>query len=513
MKKIAVFAVILMTLLQAKRVNDFAPENLGPNVNSEYEDRSPRISPDGNTLYFARNNHPQNPYFSQVDVTQNIWVSEKNSEGEWGEAQLMTNVLNNGPVSFVTSVQPDGNTLLVGGVFKKGVYEGGAGFSITHRTENGWTPPDQIQVKDYQEMVKGHRHNAQMTNDGHALVMSFSEESERTANYDLYVSFKKKDGTWLRPKNLGEMINTPGFEYSPFMAADGKTLYFASDREGGKGGNDFYVTHRLDETWENWSPPKNMGSYINTLEDETYFCLDASGEFAYIVSDNHSYGKGDIFKVMLKEEDRPGPVVLVKGKVFNASTNEPMKATIAYNDLFGTVELGNAISNPETGEYKIVLPYGKKYGFGANAEGFVASFSNVDLSDVKTYEEKTVNLYLHPLEEGQTIRLNNVFFDTGLFELKPESNNELDKIYNLLIENPSMEIEVAGHTDNRGNPFDNKELSENRASAVRKYLIAKGIASERVTPVGYGHTVPLVPNINEGNRQKNRRVEFTILKK
>jgi outer membrane protein OmpA-like peptidoglycan-associated protein len=223
-------------------------------------------------------------------------------------------------------------------------------------------------------------------------------------------------------------------------------------------------------------------------------------------------GESDIVRVKLAEEVRPKPVVLISGKVYNAKTKEPMSANIEYENLADGSNAGVAVSSPANGEYRIVLPYGKNYGFMAYAEKFIAVSDNLDLTQVAEYKEIERDLYLVPLEVGSTIRLNNIFFDFGKATLRPESYPELDRLLGYMAQNSKMKIELSGHTDNVGSDDANLKLSDDRAKAVVEYLISKGVEVERVVAKGYGKTKPVGTNDTEEGRQLNRRVEFTILK-
>lgn len=273
------------------------------------------------------------------------------------------------------------------------------------------------------------------------------------------------------------------------------------------------MTKRLDDTWTNWSEPKNLGPQLNTANWDAYYTITASGDYAYFVSSANSNGGTDIFRVALPQEVKPDPVVLVSGKVLNAKTQEPISANITYQFLPDGKEAGLASSNPGDGNYKIVLPSGKKYAFSASAPGFIAVNQNLDLSDLKEYKEMTQDLYLVPIEVGQTVRLNNIFFETGKAELLAESYFELDKLVKVMTDNATMEIEIEGHTDNVGSDAANMTLSKNRAKAVYDYLISKGIAATRIKSNGYGETKPLGSNDTDEGKAQNRRVQFTILKK
>ncbi|MBC7486527.1 MAG: OmpA family protein [Cytophagaceae bacterium] len=226
----------------------------------------------------------------------------------------------------------------------------------------------------------------------------------------------------------------------------------------------------------------------------------------------NSLGKADIVKIKLSSSAKPNPVVLVKGKVLNKKTNEPLEAIIYYYDMDTKAEVGSAVSNPNTGQYNIILQSGKKYSFRANKENFYAINDFLDVSTLNIYTETEKNLYLAPLEVGQTIRLNNIFFDVNKAVLKPHSSEELDRLIVLLKENPKMEIEISGHTDNQGADEYNLTLSQQRVESVLVYLTSKGIPAIRLKGKGHGESKAIASNETEEGRATNRRVDFTILK-
>jgi outer membrane protein OmpA-like peptidoglycan-associated protein len=240
--------------------------------------------------------------------------------------------------------------------------------------------------------------------------------------------------------------------------------------------------------------------------------VPASGECAYFVSTENSYGAGDVFRVKLPEALKPDAVVLISGKVLEAKTGNPVAAAIKYEDLATGKEIGSASTNPTTGIYKISLPAGRNYGYRAEASGYIPISENLDLTNQKTYRELERDLTLVPLVKGEVVRVNNIFFETAKATLRPESSPELDRIVKMLNDHPTMEIAIAGHTDSVGTPATNRQLSEDRANAVEAYLIGKGIAAKRLRTHGYGETQPIAPNNTESGRQQNRRVEFTIIK-
>lgn len=481
---------------------------MDPHLNTTYEELLPRITPDGKTLYFVRGDHPMN--VNGAGNSQDIWVSTDIDKGlNNATATHLGEPFNGGTYNAVVGVSPDENSMVIKGYYENGK-RAGSGYSIIYRTATGWSTPEGLQIKDYKTMAQGNYVGAYWTQDGKKMILSLSESSTNDLQ-DMYVSMLQPDGSWSRPMNLGKDVNTDAGEHSPFLASDGKTLYFSSNREGGEGDYDIYFTQRLDDSWTKWSKPVNMGSEVNGDDFDAYYTLDAKGEYAYMVSSKNSVGLTDIVRIELEQEVQPDPVVLITGKVLNAKDNSPLSANIAYNGLLDGVNYGIARTNPATGEYKIVLPYGKKYDFSANAANFIGISETMDLTEVGEYQEIVRDLYLVPIEVGSTVRLNNIFFETGKAELQEESFNELNRVVEMLNQNPKMTIELSGHTDNVGNDASNKKLSQERADACKKYLVEKGIDENRLKSVGYGEDKPVASNDTAEGQAQNRRVEFTIL--
>lgn len=497
--------------LVANPINNFTKINLGPQVNSEYSETMPIIAPDGRTLFFCKKDHPGNVNFS-VKPNDDVWVTYQLDDGKWSEAQNMGWPINNDGNNTVISVSPDGNTLLLMNHYSSdGNKVTGAGISISNRTQNGWEIPKNIEITDfYNDHPKNYSEYC-LSADKQILMMTV-QRKDSYGGKDVYVSFKEGDA-YSKPVNLGEVVNTFADEISPFLASDNQTLYFATAGKRGYGDADVFVSRRLDDTWLNWSEPENLGPEINTTGWDAYYTVQASGTYTFLISTQNSLGQGDVFKIQLPIAARPKPVVLIYGKVLNFKTNEPIAAGITYQDLTSNKIAGNALSSPVDGTYKIVLPNGKNYSFLAERDNFYAISDNIDLSDLTEYKEIERNLYLNPIEKGEVIRLNNLFFDHNKATLKAESYQELDRLIDLLNQYQSMIIEISGHTDSDGSTEYNYTLLQERAKSVLTYLIAKGIQSQRIVSKGYGETKPIADNSSEAGKAKNRRVEFIILEK
>jgi outer membrane protein OmpA-like peptidoglycan-associated protein len=471
------------------------PENLGKNVNSSIGDYAPVISPDGETLYFCRRDsedpsHNEDIFFTNIEIID-----------EWGVAKNIGPPLNNSSHNAVSGVSQDGSMILLHNHY----YDNEAGLSASYITSEGWSKPTDLIIPNFYN--NSEYHNACLSADGKIIMISSARNDSYGGN-DLYVIRQDKDGNWMEPKNIGLQINTWAEESSIFLAADGVTIYFSSDGHNGFGGSDIFMSRRLDNSWTKWSEPENLGEKINTEASERYYVIPASGDFVYYSSYNNTLGQSDIFRIGLPLDKRPNPVVLVSGRVINKKTNYPLASRIYYEDLETGEEIGTVRTNPETGLYKIILPGGKKYGLRAESVGFLPINENVDLTHLKNYKKSLKDLQIVPIERGQISLINNIFFETGKANLKKESNLELDRLYNYMAENPNLNLEVSGHTDDVGADEMNLRLSQRRAASVCNYLLKKGIAKERLSSNGFGETKPVVPNNSASNRAKNRRVEI-----
>ncbi|MBL7873555.1 MAG: OmpA family protein [Cyclobacteriaceae bacterium] len=508
-------------------------EKMGDQINSVHEDMNPLISPDGKILFLTRQQHPGNTGTNKS--LDDIWFSELNSD-TWSAARNAGAPLNSGDMNNdVFSITADNNTLLLNNIYPSGSRKASTGFSFATRTATGWSDPEPILIPDYyNDDPFG---EACLSANNKVLIFSVNRKDSRGGR-DLYACFLQNDDSWSSPLNLGIDVNSFSDESGPFLAADGKTLYFASSSWPGYGNRDLFVSKRLDDTWTRWSTPLNLGPAINTPNFEGLFRIVGSGEYAVMTSYNPET-KSDIYIIRLRDPlpvatqltdniktetaavvvkqkapvALPDPIAFIHGKVLNAKTLQPVVAKISYEALSSGEEVGIATSNPANGVYKIVLPYGKNYGFHAKASGYISVNENLDLTMTQPHQEINYDLYLVPLEVGQTIKLNNVFFVRGKPQLLTDSYPELDRLYEIMKENTTLEIALAGHTDNQGDQKLNLNLSEQRVLSVKQYLVSKGIGEKRIAGKGYGSSKPIADNSKEETRRLNRRVEFTITKK
>lgn len=484
------------------------PENLGVNINSRYQEIAPMVTPDGKTIYFTRSKHPEN---TGSPEKQDVWYAAIQPDGSFGKAQNIGAPINTPQHNSSFSITPDGNTMMLNNVYNEdGTLD--KGLSLTHRvSQNQWSKPEKVVIQGYYN--NNNYSEFCLSQDGKILLMTVQRNDSRGGK-DIYFSRLQPDGTWSTPANLGNVVNTAASETSPFLASDSKTLYYSTGGLSGYGSNDIFVTRRLDETWTNWSEPQNLGPEINTPQWDAYFSISAKADFAYYTSYANSMGESDIFRVRLSEDNKPEPVALIQGRVFNAKTKQPIQATIVYEILPSGDNAGKALSNPQTGDYKVVLPLQKNYAILAEAKGFLSVDENINLLDSANYTEIQKDLYLVPIETGGKFQLNNIFFKRTDWYLLPESYPELNRLIKALKENPTMEIRLEGHTEIFGKRKDQYNLAENRVKSVKRYLVEEGgIDPKRITLKSYGGDRPVSLGRTEEERAANRRVEVNILRR
>lgn len=483
------------------------PERLSDSVNSPYKDLKPLVSPDDNTLFLSRVQDPQN-IGGQKDP-EDIWVSQRGPSGEWQLAKNIGAPLNNKGPNFVCSAVPfnDGYVLLLGNQYRKNrMIEG---LSMVYKLDTSYSEIKSVLIEN-QENYSPYA-NYQLTHNRDIILMSVQRRNT-FGDRDLYVTFLKDDGKWSTPKNLGKTINTSDEESTPYLATDGRTLYFSSKGHLGFGGSDIYVSRRLDDTWENWSEPENLGPLVNDEYDEIFFHIAYNNKYAY-----YTRGTGDdadIYRFELPAFHLPMPVVKIVGEVVNKKDQSPIEgAEVIFQNISDHTVEGHQFSDIN-GDFEMSIPSGYKYEIIVKKEGFLNIENHfLDFNDI--YDNDTINyrLEMTPIEVGERIALDNIYFDFDKATLRLESINQLNKVVDFLKENKKVKIELDGHTCSIGQEDYNKELSELRALAVKQYLSNSGISDKRLTSFGFGETQPLESNETDEGREKNRRVEFVIIDK
>ncbi|HYG02258.1 MAG TPA: OmpA family protein [Chryseosolibacter sp.] len=582
---ICLFLFCSTTLFAQKVSSRYELVKMDKTVNTFHHEAAPVVSADGKTLYFFVQDHPDNTMGN--DDTQDIWMSERSDDGSWGQAQHLGSPFNIHHSNQVFAILSDGSLFIRGGKSK-----GEKGFSIA-KAGGGLR---ELEVTDFKKMNKGRFYGATMSDDLKHIIMYFSEK-DNSQNSDIYISHLQPDGSYSAPAMI-KTLSSSGDDVGPFIGPDQKTLYYGSARQapGKLGGVDIYSSTRLDDSWNNWSEPVNVGKPINTSGLDYYFTMDAQGNVytsraikaleganldlyklvpktmhinleGVVLNEktNESIGGANVtlnvpdmepqafksasdgvfsttfdeveqFKInanaegfLAREISFSVPLLysdttlhaeivltpiarelIIVGSTLDEKTQQPVTAKLDFK-LRGNSQASLKGQSPE-GKYEQTVPELGWYIISASAEGYLNTTDSVELvSDEVTPVLK--DLYLRPIEVGVTVRLKNIYFDFDKTTLKPESFIELDKVVDFLQQNKSVEIEIAGHTDNKGSDEYNENLSQGRSQSVVDYIISKGVEEFRLKAHGYGESRPLDTNDTEEGRASNRRVEFTVLKK
>lgn len=494
--------------------------NMGGNINSIMPEYGPVISPDMKKLYFTGRDREDG--VGGEDIYVSYYVG-----GRWTIATPINGDINTESNEYINSISADGDLLLL-----FGNYEGSLGRGDNFYVEKYGRKWSKIQ--HFPEPINSTFWDADafMTADGKAVIFSserpggvgeFHQKGDyyhgmTWGNLDLWVVLKEGDGWSSKAINLGPSINTPYTERTPFLHPDGKTLYFSSDGWPGIGKSDVFKSVRLnDSSWTEWSEPVNLGKEINTAEEDWGYKITTDGRRAYFSTISpEGFGEEDIYYVDLPVSAKPqSNVVAVQGKVVDEN-GKPVDAIIKWEDVNLLKEVGEAKTDPETGEYYIALPVGKYYAYFAEVKGYYSTVNYLDLTDSSGYKEVKTDVNLSSIESleksGKAIKIENIFFDSGKFDLREESYAALDLLYRFMKVNPEIYVEINAHTDNIGRDDYNQKLSENRAGSVVDYLVNKGIDRSRLFPQGFGKTMPVASNGTEEGRALNRRVEFRLRK-
>lgn len=472
----------------------FAPRNLGPNVNSSLLEYWPSLSIDGSELVFTR----------RVNGNNEDFFISKLKNGQWEPAQPASGNINTPQSEAAQTLSADGHWMIYSANGRKDSY-GNYDLYMSEQTPQGW-----VDTYHFGGKINSDQWESQPSLSPDSKDLYFA--SRRPGGYggiDIYVSHLKPNGYFSEPENLGPNVNTPGDDQCPFIHADNQTLYFTSNYWPGYGDDDLFFVRKQPNG--EWSKPVNLGYPINTVDKEGTLFVAADGKTAYYASDRTDTKGGlDIYSFELRENIRPIKTLWVKGKVFDRKTKAGLVSSVELTDM-ATKQLFSQVPTDTEGNYFITLPVGKDYAFSVNKKGYLFYSDNFLLAGRSPDSIYRKDIALSPIETNASVVLKNVFFDVNKYELKPESQAELDKLVQLLTDNPSLKIEISGHTDNIGKPADNLALSNNRAKAVVTYLINKKIPAQRLTAKGYGETKPVADNKTEDGRAQNRRTEMKVL--
>ncbi len=473
---------------------DFTPVNLGDSVNTAQSEYYPSVTVTDSILVYTRlGEHGREDFIeSRID---------KKGFGQWktidGDINIETN-------KGALSVSQDGEWMVFAADM---IDQGHRSFDIyiSYYTPQGWSEPQNLGPNINTDFYES---GPTLSPDKRALYFV----SNRPGGYggrDIYVSYRQPNGKWGPATNMGPDINSAGDEQAPFIHADNQTLYYTSDGLPGYGGSDLFVI-RKGMNGE-WSKPENLGYPINTIENEGSLAVSADGLVAYYASDrSDSRGGLDLYKFDLRPDIRPFRTLYVKGKVIDKKTNKTLPSSVELTDNSNNKALMK-VQTDEMGEYFITLPTGKDYTFTVNRKGYLFYSEQYELSKKDADSVYKKDIYLQPVELNIVTTLNNIQFTTNSYELPRSASIELDKLLQVLNENPSLKVEIGGHTDNVGKAEDNLLLSSSRAKTIVDYLVNKGISLQRVSYKGFGATQPIADNNTEAGRAKNRRTTFTII--
>ncbi|MFQ5605676.1 MAG: OmpA family protein [bacterium] len=508
----------IIGLLNAEEEEEIKIANLGPNINSASSEYKPTPAADGTSLYFTGG------WREDGFGGEDIFVS-KFENGSWQAAENLGFSINSFGNESINSISADGNKILLFGNYDASL--GNGDIFYTDKTFSGWG-----EVQHFPEPLNSQYFDADsyITSDGKAIFFTSDRpggvgeyhEKDRLfhgsywGNTDIYVCLLT-DAGWSKLINLGSVVNTPYCERSPFLHPDGKTLYFSSDGHYGLGGLDVFKTTRLSEdSWTEWSEPENLGKSINTANDDWGYKISTAGDVAYFAAYDRGdgLGKSDIYSKTLPKEWRPNLVATITGKVTDTEGN-PLAVDIKWENLTTGENVGQLKSDPQDGSFFIALPLGKKYGYYAELPGYYPVSDNVDLSSEVQAVNIAKDIVLMSVEELKkqdiSVRMENLFFEFDSFSLLPESYPELKRLANFMQQNPFIQVEIAGHTDDRGSKEYNHVLSKKRAQAVVDYLTKLGVHKDKLFAIGYGEEKPIASNETEEGQQLNRRVEFRIV--
>jgi outer membrane protein OmpA-like peptidoglycan-associated protein/tetratricopeptide (TPR) repeat protein len=493
----------------AKPVN-FSPVNLGSAINSRFSEFYPCLTADGRQLIFTRDIRTGDGY---RDGQEDFYLSQR-VDDLWQPALPIQDV-NTDFNEGAPALTPDGNILIFTACEQEGSWgPGRSGLGrcdlfYSQRSGDRWSQPENLGEK-----VNSYHWDSQpsISADGRTLYFVRGKNTGPGSpdEQDIWYSTLDDTNMWTKAQKLPGKVNSAFREESVLIHPDGRTLYFSSDGHPGMGGLDIFVSRLQPDG--SWGEPENLGYPINTNSDENSLLVDATGSIAYFASNREGgYGGLDLYSFVLPEAIRPVPVTYCSGTVFDKLSFKKLEARFELIDLESGQKVMESYSDPVNGKFLVCLPTGLDYALNVSRQGYLFYSDNFSLGNHDPSKAFELQVPLAKISSGNSVVLNNVFFETDKADLREASRAELNKLVQFLNDNPSLRIEIGGHTDNVGSDDSNQKLSEARALAVVNYLISKGVVANRLQSKGYGELKPVADNSTEKGRARNRRTEFTVL--
>lgn len=516
---------------------EFKVIKLGPQVNTPvYDEIAPVVSSNGKTLYFTREGYPvfnktlnedgkivndsnEDHYFNLLasayglpanskkeeviksSFNQDIWIASQ-EESTFDKVSHPDSPLNNAYPNSVCAIINNEEFIVVNQFPEKsGVKKG---FSKTFKKKNGdWVDPIPLHIEGYESLSPDVSLAA--SHDGEILILSLETKNGYGDN-DLYISFRKGPNHYSYPRHLGPAVNSIARETSPSISKDKKTLFFASNRSGGSGGMDLYFVKRLDKDWKIITAPQRFITPINTPADESqpYF-VKSTGELFFI---SKRGGSSDIYKVQIAP---PIPEeVTVSGYIVDPETNRLVSGNIVTAP--SRTNVFNEVFESTDGYFKIQVPKGEPYHIAATKSGYLGNVKTIAFKEENVYfKEQRMQIKMSRIDGNKNILQNTIYFEQSTPNILSESHPYLEELGLKLRANDHVQILIEGHTDNVGEEKTLHKLSEERAVAIKAYLVNRtGIDTERIKTIGYGSTLPVNDNSTESLRSKNRRVEVKV---